>query len=175
MAPVAGSCQICSSSLEGLRLADACPGCGFIQGSEYQVVAQSQHSATALLVVAVGILLLTVAEKPVGRWEPLQLMVLGLCLLGTWCVIRFRRRQAVLWERGLILIGRRERIRSCLWRNVEGVTCEDGEEVIKFISAAGDEVLEVSRSFFGSHNRVVAFVESARRWLANFKDQAKDG
>ena len=175
MSPAAGSCQICGSSLDGLRLADACPGCGFVQGSEYQVVGQSQHSGTALLVVAIGILLLTVAEKPVGRWEPLQLMVLGLSLLGTWCVLRFKRRRAVLWDRGLILIGRRGRIRSCPWQDVEKITCEDGEEAIRFISGDGEELFQVSTAFFGSHNRAMVFVEAARRWLADYGGKAKDG
>ncbi len=158
------NCDICGSSLEGLTLGDACKTCRFRPGEEIHIINQACPSHTALLAISITLLLLTVAEKPIGRWEPMQLMALGLILLVLWFLLRIRRHKTVLWRDGFITVDKKGKTASYTWQMIEEIQCATDGRTVEIIPTSGKKQT-IPLDFFGSHRRAETFVTLAQDWL----------
>ena len=165
-------CLVCDCPLGDLRIGQACPTCGYRVGLRKQTVHQANTSTTTMLIIGIGLFLVAVSGKPVGRWEPLQLMMLSACVLLTWRVIAGRKRKAVLWDRGFVLMDREGSPKCFLWKDVRRVRTNAQYAEIDFLSEDGHRFDSVEIAFFGSHRRAEEFVASAAKWLRRYE---KDG
>jgi hypothetical protein len=114
--------------------------------------------------VGIGLFLASVTGKPFGNWEPLVITALSACVLATWLVLAGPKRKAVLWEGGLIIIGRHRRPESIAWNAIERIHVDRDDERIEFSGALDEDLLTLELDFFSSEAKADRFVAEARKW-----------
>jgi membrane protein implicated in regulation of membrane protease activity len=118
-------------------------------------VRQSNAGLTVLMLTGLALLVFSATGQPLGRWQAYELLALALCILATWFVLRQRRRQAIVHEGGIALIGRRGVRGVVAWPDVARVKV--GDDVVELLSTEGVTLAQVNAEFFGSRRKLAEF------------------
>lgn len=134
--------------------------------AEYVTIARSRGSATALLAAGVLLFVLAASERPFARWEPVHLLALSACVLGTWFLIRPRPGKVVVWDDGFTVISGQSPPERFLWSDVGSVQWDSDKTGVECLDTERRVVVRLETTFFGTRARADRFRQYAASHIA---------